>query len=122
MRVTSIEREVLDAVNDAARDSYPNEFVALMRAEDGMIIELLMLPGTITGDSFATVPLHNMPIDFSVVGTVHSHPSLSNRPSRADLHLFERYGSVNIITCLPYDINSWCAYDRQGRVVQLRVA
>ena len=59
-----------------------------------------------------------MPIDLSVVGTVHSHPGPENWPSDADLHLFGSYGSTHIITCLPFDRQSWQAYDHAGRKVK----
>ncbi|HNX48120.1 MAG TPA: Mov34/MPN/PAD-1 family protein [Methanomassiliicoccales archaeon] len=121
LKVRGIDRALLEMINEAARDSLPNEFVAMLRAEDGIIQELLLLPGTLQGEDSATLMMHMMPIDFSVVGTVHSHPGYSNRPSREDLELFRRYGYVHIITCLPYDEGSWRAYDGQGRRMQLPV-
>ncbi|HPR98326.1 MAG TPA: Mov34/MPN/PAD-1 family protein [Methanomassiliicoccales archaeon] len=121
LKVRGIDRALLEMINEAARDSLPNEFVAMLRAEDGIIQELLLLPGTLQGEDSATLMMHMMPIDYSVVGTVHSHPGYSNRPSREDLELFRRYGYVHIITCLPYDEGSWRAYDGQGRRMQLPV-
>ncbi len=121
LKVRGIDRGLLEMINEAARDSLPNEFVAMLRAEDGVIQELLLLPGTLQGEDSATLMMHMMPIDFSVVGTVHSHPGYSNRPSREDLELFRRHGYVHIITCLPYDEGSWRAYDGQGNRMQLPV-
>lgn len=121
LKVRGIDRGLMEMINEAARDSLPNEFVAMLRAEDGIIQELLLLPGTLQGEDSATLMMHMMPIDYSVVGTVHSHPGYSNRPSREDLELFRRYGYVHIITCLPYDEGSWRAYDGQGRRMQLPV-
>ncbi|NLI73976.1 MAG: hypothetical protein GX369_04300 [Euryarchaeota archaeon] len=120
-KIWGIEREVLEMVNQASQQTHPLEFVAALRAEDGVIYELLLLPGSISSGSSATFPTFNLPIDFSIVGSVHSHPGPSNRPSRADLHLFSSYGSVHIITCAPYDMASWRSYDRQGRPIELRV-
>ena len=100
------ESDVLEMVNEAARQSLPNEFVATMRAEKGVITEILLLPGSLAGTMSATVPLHMMPIDLSVIGTVHSHPGYSNRPSDHDLALFGRFGNTHIITCLPFDMLS----------------
>jgi proteasome lid subunit RPN8/RPN11 len=108
-------------VNESARDTFPNEFVATMRAEEGVITELLLLPSTLQGRRSGTLMLNMLPIDFSVVGTVHSHPGHSNLPSGADLALFGRFGNVHIITCLPYDMSSWQAYDRDGEVIDLEV-
>lgn len=120
-RVWGIDRGVLEMVNESAKDTYPNEFVATMRAEEGVITELLLLPGTIQGTRSGVLLLHMLPIDFSVVGTIHSHPSYSNRPSEADLALFGRFGNTHVITCLPYDMGSWKAYDYNGREIELEV-
>lgn len=120
-RVWGIDRGVLEMVNESAKDTYPNEFVATMRAEEGVITELLLLPGTIQGTRSGVLLLHMLPIDFSVVGTIHSHPSYSNRPSEADLALFGRFGNTHVITCLPYDMGSWKAYDYNGREIELEI-
>ncbi len=121
LKVRGIDRGLLEMINQAARDSLPNEFVAMLRAEEGVIEELLLLPGTLQGEDSATLMMHMMPIDYSIVGTVHSHPGYSNRPSREDLELFRHYGYIHIITCLPYDEGSWRAYDGRGRRMQLPV-
>jgi proteasome lid subunit RPN8/RPN11 len=62
-----------------------------------------------------------LPIDFSVVGTVHSHPSSFPLPSEADLHLFEKYGKIHIIVAKPYRESSWKAYDYTGQEVDMTV-
>jgi len=99
----------------------PREFAAALRAERGIIHELVLLPGSVFSEYSATFPTHNLPIDFSVVGSVHSHPGTSSRPSEADLHLFGSFGNTHIITCLPYNMGSWRCYDYNGRPVELEV-
>ncbi|HNU36209.1 MAG TPA: hypothetical protein PKJ15_06385, partial [Methanomassiliicoccales archaeon] len=79
LKVRGIDRGLLEMINQAARDSLPNEFVAMLRAEEGIVQELLLLPGTLQGEDSATLMMHMMPIDYTVVGTVHSHPGYSNR-------------------------------------------
>jgi len=116
-----IDAGLIDAINEAAVQTYPNEFVAALRAEKGVINELLMLPGTISGERSGTLQLHMMPIDFSVVGSVHSHPGHSARPSEADLAFFSHFGSVHIITCLPFDRTSWRVYNLYGQRIELQV-
>lgn len=120
-RVWGIDEAVIDTINEAARNSFPNEFVAVLRAEKGIITEILLLPGTISGEQSGLLRLHMLPIDFSVVGTVHSHPSFSNLPSEADIQMFSRFGYVHLITCAPFNMNSWKAYDRNGNVFDLEV-
>ena len=119
--VRAIRRDVLRTINEAALRTYPNEFVAALRAEKGVIEEILLLPGTIQGQDSGTLQLHMLPIDYSVVGSVHSHPGYSNRPSDADLHFFEHFGYVHIITCLPFDETSWKAYNLRGERILLNI-
>jgi proteasome lid subunit RPN8/RPN11 len=116
-----IDAGLIDAINDAAVQTYPNEFVAALRAEKGIINEMLMLPGTISGERSGILQLHMLPIDFSVVGSVHSHPGYSARPSEADLAFFSHFGSVHIITCLPFDRTSWSVYNLRGERIEMQV-
>ena len=44
-----------------------------------------------------------LPIDFAIVGTVHSCPSYSAHPSAADLQLFQKHGKIHIISAKPFD-------------------
>jgi proteasome lid subunit RPN8/RPN11 len=120
-KVWGIEEEVLEMINESAKETYPNEFLATLRAEKGVVTEILLLPGTLSGGRSGTFQLHMLPIDFSVVGTVHSHPSFSNRPSEADISLFGRFGNTHIITCVPFDMGSWSAYNYNGEKIELEV-
>jgi len=113
-RIHAIRKKTLEMILAASRDTYPKEFAAILREEGGVITELLLLPGTISGDVHAVFQLHMLPIDFSVVGTVHSHPSGSYQPSDADRNLFSHFGRVHIIAGMPYSLSSWAAYDHQG--------
>jgi proteasome lid subunit RPN8/RPN11 len=54
-------------------------------------------------------------------GVVHSHPSGSARPSRADLSMFGRFPGINIIIGYPYSYDSMAAYDRLGNRVRLEI-
>lgn len=120
-RATAIRRDTLEMVLGASRDSHPMEFGAILRAEEGVVSELLLVPGTIGGESHAIFSLHNLPVDFTVVGTVHSHPSPDPRPSRQDLDFFHRIGYLHIIAAHPYDDASWRAWDRQGNAYPLTI-
>lgn len=119
--IHSIKKRTLKMILEASKSSYPEEFGAILRARKGVIHELMLLPGTISGERSALFRLHNLPIDFTVVGTVHSHPSGSCRPSRADLDLFRGFGWVHMIVCEPYDRSSWAAYDGRGARKELKV-
>ena len=119
--VRSIKKKTLKMLLESAKSAYPEEFGALLRAEEGEISELILLPGTITGNSQAIFQLYMRPIDFSIVGSAHSHPSGNYRPSEADLDFFHRTGHVHIIMRYPYTMNDWAAYNVSGDRIELEV-
>jgi len=120
-----IQQRCLDLILESSKSNFPNEFGALLRVDrtaKTTITEVVLLPGTISGDSHAIFKLYMLPIDYSVVGTVHSHPSSIARPSEADLDLFGHFGRIHLIVGVsPYGGTSWRAYDYNGQEVQVLV-
>ncbi|MEF8878798.1 MAG: Mov34/MPN/PAD-1 family protein [Candidatus Thermoplasmatota archaeon] len=119
-----ITRRCLNLILENSKDSYPNEFGAMLRVDEknkNIITELVMLPGTLSGSSHAIFKMHMKPIDFSLVGTVHSHPSSSNHPSRADVEFFRKHGKIHIIAAYPFNKQSWQSYDYNGTPVEIEV-
>src|SRR5256712_4004656 len=121
-RVTAIARKTLRMILEASRDMYPREFGAILRAEEGTITELILVPGTVSGKRHAIFQLHTLPADFSVVGTVHSHPSGVYEPSHEDLALFNKFGGIHIITGYPYPEDTWAAWTNKGKRTDLKAA
>ena len=120
-----IKRSCLNLIFECAKSNYPKEFGGLLRIDEhskDTISELVILPGTISGDSHAIFKLHMLPIDFTIVGTVHSHPSPMPIPSEADLTLFQKHGKVHIIVASPYDDKTWIAYNYLGKEIQIEIA
>ncbi|RLF49508.1 MAG: hypothetical protein DRN20_01975 [Thermoplasmata archaeon] len=120
-KVYGIKKKTLKLILEAAKSTHPQEFMAILRAKKGVINEILMLPGTVFGNRHSIVQLHMLPIDFSVVGTVHSHPSPSGNASDSDLLTFSKFGCVHIIVYYPYCENCWQAYDHTGRKIDLEI-
>ncbi|TDA31112.1 MAG: peptidase, partial [Hadesarchaea archaeon] len=60
-----------------------------------------------------------LPLDPSLVGTAHSHPSGDLTPSPTDLNRF--LGRVMVIVGFPYREEDVAVYDGRGRRVGLRV-
>jgi len=120
-----ITRKCLDLISESSKSNYPQEFGALLRVDrvdKNTIIEVVLLPGTISGNSHAIFHLHMLPIDYSIVGTVHSHPSSITRPSEADLDMFSHFGRIHIIVGVsPYGDVSWKSYDYTGNVVTIEI-
>lgn len=120
--ITLIKDSLLDLIISCAKDSHPKEFGAILKCrEPGIIDELNLLPGTIAGEESALFRLHMLPIDFELIGTVHSHPSPVFLPSGADLEFFEHFGKVHIIIAYPYTKKSWNAYNFKGEVIKLEI-
>jgi proteasome lid subunit RPN8/RPN11 len=117
----SIRRHVLDLILEASKAQYPNEFGGMLRAEKGIIEELILTPGTESGATSAIFQFHLLPVDLSIVGTIHSHPSPVPYPSAADTALFERHGRLHIITGYPYGSGDWRAFDHRSHLVPLKV-
>lgn len=120
-RARAIRRATLRMILEASRDTYPREFAAVLRAEEGVVTEIMPLPGSLSGETSAVISTHMLPIDFSVVGSVHSHPSGVPFPSRADLAFFRHIGYLHIIVGHPYDESSWRAWDHDGNPFPLEV-
>lgn len=116
-----IKRDLLRMIMEASKSSYPDEFGAFLRAKNKIIYELVMLPGTISGGRSVIYNLLLKPIDFTIVGTVHSHPSGYSIPSEADIQMFSRSGDIHIIVGYPYTMNSWKAYNRRGEEIRVTV-
>jgi len=84
------------------------------------ISELVVPPLANYGQGFAQIRLHMLPMDFSIVGTAHSHPSGNLSPSPADLNHF--IGVVLMIVGFPFkDEKNVAIYNRAGEKLALQV-
>jgi proteasome lid subunit RPN8/RPN11 len=119
--IQKIEREVLETIIESAKAAHPNEFAGALRAEGDTITAVLLVPGTVQGARHAVIRMNRLPVDRSVVGVVHSHPSKTARPSKEDLQLFGKHGHTHIIIHHPYDETTWRTWNHRGEPVQLDV-
>jgi proteasome lid subunit RPN8/RPN11 len=119
-----INQSVIDSILSYAKIHHPDEGILLLRGKnrrDQIVInEVEIPPLTRHGKGFSAFPLHMLPIDFSVVGTAHSHPSGVQQLSIEDLNNF--YSKIMIITTFPYqttqDIH---IYNREGKSVKFEI-
>ncbi len=113
-----VDREVLESVIYYSKKAYPNEFLAFFDGEikDKIlyITSLLFVPGE-TCETGAVVHTELIPMNTKYMGSVHSHPGPSARPSDADLRTFSRNGYFHMIVCLPYSLETFKSYDRYGQ-------
>ena len=120
MQIKGIARDTLDFILEASKSIEPEEFAGLLQEKDGIITEVLILPGTESSDVSAVLKLYMMP-NIKAAGSVHSHPGPSRKPSQADLNLFSKTGNCHIIVGSPYDKTSWTCYNREGNIRELQV-
>ena len=122
--IVSLSAELLDSIFESARRLYPKETFLLLRGKKGkgviQVNDLVVPPLAVYGYGFANLPFHMLPIDLSIVGTVHSHPSGNIRPSNVDVNHF--FGRVLMIVGFPFKISQNVAvYDSKGDPLPLQV-
>ena len=118
------KRSVIDGILSYARIAHPNEGILLLRgrtSKDRIVIEELVIPPLAThGQGFASFPLFALPIDFSIVGVAHSHPTGVLEPSIHDLNQF--YGRVMVVVAYPYESESDIAvFNGEGRSIRYKI-
>lgn len=116
-----IERQTADGIITYAKTWHPNEGILILRGKkkkNQIIIDGLVIPPFSShGPYFSGFPTYELPFDLSYIGTAHSHPSASNRPSLEDLNNF--YGFISIIISYPYDDETIGAFDRSGKSIEV---
>ena len=122
-RKVTMSKQVADGIITYSQSWHPNEGILILQGKSKkqqIIIEGLVVPPFSThGPYYSGFPTYDLPFDLSYVGTAHSHPGGSNRPSLEDLNNY--YGVVSIIISYPYDYNTTGAYDRNGKPMDLEI-
>ena len=116
-----IRKEALEFTLGVSRTVYQREFIGLLRGEDNLITEVIVTPSSTYEEGFATYQEHLLPIDHTIVGSVHSHPGRNPNPSKGDLNAFGKKGGVNLIVIYPFQsIEDIYAYDNKGIPVDIQ--
>ena len=121
--MAKIKRLTLEAILQAARNTYPREFIALLGSKkkgSNVIDEFVLLPSTY-GANFSSIRLDLLPYSVGTVGSVHSHPGPYATPSKADLRAFSRFGKINLIISYPFSLESARAFDAEGKELEIEV-
>jgi proteasome lid subunit RPN8/RPN11 len=118
-----VERGLLEEMLSFARDRHPKEAILLLRGKvvkDVITLTDYLFPPYAKTDSVsASYPIYMLPIDFSIVGTLHSHPSGSLEMSTQDVN--HMYGRVSLLTAFPYGLGDVAAYNKQAEKLTIRV-
>jgi proteasome lid subunit RPN8/RPN11 len=122
-RPVFITRQAADGIISYSKTCHPNEGILILRGKSNkneiFIDGLILPPFSVHGPYYSGFPSYDLPFDLSYVGTAHSHPSGSNKPSLEDLNNY--YGSVSIIINYPYTYNTIAAFDRDGNYMELQI-
>jgi proteasome lid subunit RPN8/RPN11 len=120
MQIKGIACGTLNFILETSKFMAPEEFAGLLQEKDGIITEVLILPGTESSEQNAVLKLFMMP-NVKAAGSIHSHPGPNRKPSQADLHLFSKTGNCHIIVGYPYNRQTWTCYDKEGNIRELPV-
>jgi proteasome lid subunit RPN8/RPN11 len=116
-----LNREIIDSIITYAKSWHPNEGILILQGKKEKnvirITGLIIPPFSSHGPYYSGFPVYELPFDLSYIGTIHSHPSGSNRPSLEDLNHF--FGLVSLIICYPYDVRNIGAFDRNGTKLEV---
>jgi len=118
-----VKREVVDAICEFAKNTHPKEFIMLLQgnAKDGVLSVNSLYYQEYYANEDSAMPYIRLPIFSDIVGSVHSHPGPSNKPSRADKHFFQKHGMFHMIIKYPYGADDIQAYNLFGQPVQFAV-
>ena len=119
-----LPKEILDAIFAGAKQLYPRESFLLLRGKKTKgtirINDLVLAPFAVHGKGFANFNPFMFSGDFSLVGTVHSHPSGNISPSHVDLNHF--FGRILMIVGYPFEgENCVAVYDSNGEKMPLQI-
>ncbi|MDQ3848909.1 MAG: Mov34/MPN/PAD-1 family protein [Thermoproteota archaeon] len=124
-RLIIISRSAIDGIISYSKGLHPNEAILILQGmitPEQVVIEGLVIPPfALSGPYYSGFSNFNLPSDSSYVGSAHSHPSGSNKPSLEDLNR-GFYGAVSIIIAHPYDEGTIAAYDRNGNRLKIKIA
>ncbi len=120
--MVQIKKELIETMCEAAKQAYPNEFFALLSStQKNDIIDEYALIQAQSGKNNVIIQLHLMPIDFNILGSLHSHPSSNTTPSKADLRTFKKTGKVHIIIGYPFTTKTAKMFDVNGKHIEMQI-
>jgi len=118
-----ITRQAADSIITWAKTHHPNEMMLILQGrnkKEAIIVDGLVIPPFAqSGPFYSGFTVHDLPYTIPNIGTAHSHPGGSNRPSLQDLNHF--FGSVSIIISHPYEDETIAAYDRNGTSLEIKI-
>ena len=124
IKIVAFQAEIFHGALNYAKERHPNEILLLLRGkiqdETLKVEEFVVPPFAVGGEGFASFSHWFLPYDPSIIGTLHSHPSGSLKPSIEDLNHF--YGQIMVILAYPYESESNAAvYNRNCKPLKIEI-
>jgi len=122
--IVHIPSNILDAIYAGAKKLYPRESFLLLRGKKNKgiisITDLVLAPFAVHREGEVHFNPYMFSGDYSLVGTIHSHPSGNVLPSHVDLNYF--FGRIIMIVGYPFEGKSCiAAYDSNGDNVPIEI-
>lgn len=119
-----IPSNILETIYAGAKELYPRESFLLLRGKKSRetitVTDLVLAPFAAHGHGEVHFNPYMFAGDFSLVGTVHSHPSGDISPSHVDLNYF--FGRILMIVGYPYEGKDCIvAYDSNGDKIPVEI-
>lgn len=122
-RQVMITRKSADGIITWSKTHHPNEAILILQGrttKEQIIVDGLVIPPFAeSGPFYSGFAVHDLPYTIPHIGTAHSHPGGSNKPSLEDLNSFS--GFVSIIINHPYEDETIGAYDRDGNSLEIKI-
>jgi proteasome lid subunit RPN8/RPN11 len=122
--IVQIPKDIMETIYAGAKQLYPRESFLLLRGKKSKgaikITDLVLAPFAVHGQGFAHFNPYMFSGDFSLVGTVHSHPSGNISPSHTDMNYF--FGRILMIVGYPFEsIRCVAAYDSNAERLPIEI-
>jgi len=122
--IVQIPKDILETIYAGAKQLYPRESFLLLRGKKSKgtikITDLVLAPFAVHGNGFAHFNPYMFSGDYSLVGTVHSHPSGNISPSHVDMNYF--FGRILMIVGYPFEgQNCIAVYDSNAERLPVEV-
>ena len=117
-----IKMELLNGILALCREQHPKEILGLLRMSKGIVTEFILPPGSLTSDNSGVFFPSRIPLDLSLEGTIHSHPSGNVYPSITDLNGVFKTKRFHFIIAYPYNSLACVkCFSKDGNEIPFRI-
>jgi len=110
-----ISKKLFVNLAELVKNAFPNEVGGVIFGKE-IADDFVLFPAQFSRH-YIRMNLFNIPIYSKVIGTFHSHPTGSLRPSQADLQMFFKTGTFHII----FGMENFKCYNSSGKEIKLEI-